>query len=188
MRKKKIEEPKDIIIDGVTVMTVIKVTEEEENKIEVSDIDDLPENLIEPEKESEPISELDELKIAFAVLRQNNIHLSEEIQNLKSVKKVLSLEEVEEVVKRKNKLIKNLRTFENTLTEISDFGDFTPIVDNPIQTESFRLKIEKTSRYKEESVFSTNNILIISEAVEVVKKQIIEKVEELKTEISTIDF
>ena len=222
-RRKKSEsrnaEPHDIIINGVTVMTVEThdFAELEKEAETVEDLGDLPED-IPAEKEPEQIppfeieeteiltisEELEKLKNIVANLsHQNNVLIdnlnAEKTENQKiwdelhkakqQQKKVLTLEEAEALFQKKNKLIRNLRFFETTLKEIETFGDFAPIQDNPIQTDTYRLKIEKTSRYKEgEAVFSTNNITVICEAVDVVKNSINEKIEELKTEISTIDF
>lgn len=187
MRKKKVTEPHDIIIDDVTVLTIVRPIEEAK-EIEISEIDDLPEDFTVPEKEPEPISEMDEMKMIILELRNENQKLFDEVHKLKFAKKVLSLGEAQELFKKKMVLIDNLKTFKSTLDEIESCGDFNPFSENPIQTESYRLIIENTKHYEKKNIFQTANVLVISTAVKVVKDEILQKVEELETEISTIDF
>ncbi len=184
MKKKYEKEPVISIVNDVDDLTYVNSV----NEIEISDIEDLPDDLTTQNQDTESISEMDEMKLIVFQLQEENKRLAEQMETLKTVKKVLSLEEAEIIFKRKNELLRNLRTFETTLKEIKSIGEFRISEEDPIQAEYFRIVFERKAGNRNESVFQTSNILVITEALEVVKNSIVKKVDSLKSEISTIDF
>lgn len=182
----RVDDAKDIVVNGVTIVSVIK-PEESQGFEKLEEIEDLPDDF---NKEALPPvqkNEIEELREMIQELRNENQKISFELKAAKG-KKILNLEEAEIIFKRKTELIRNLKTFEKTLRELNEVDRISPSEDDPIQTDYYRISFERKAGSRNETIFQTSNILVITEAISVVKNSIIQKMENLKEEISTIDF
>jgi len=179
---KERESKTEMVIEKTEIVPAPKEKTESE-KIEDSYFEDVPD--IE-EESTEELSELRQVIFNLSARLDSLQAENEELKNKEPEPKELSFEEAAQLYKEKAKKLDYLAIFENTKHKIESIERFTEDEDSPTDTKGYQLKVVSKD-YRETVLFSTSNILVINEAVNVVKESIIRKIDELKTEIQTLN-
>lgn len=194
-------EPHDIIIDGLTVMTVVRNDFAELGKETetVEDLGDLPED-IPTEKEPEhiptfeietPISietKFEDLLKEFHTLKVDYLKVADELHKAKFAPKKVKIDfaEMQKIIQRKSELISHLERFEEICNILESVGDVTE-KGELFESSKFSISLIKKD-HRGEPILKTSNSFILAEFIDFMKVKVKAKIAEIIEEIENFEI
>ena len=137
------------------------------------------------EQANEPVSEQANEPVSEQVMQMNELKsiiqsLSNEIELLKT-KKVLSLLEIKEILKQKNRIINDLEQFDLVKADLENID----LKENIFDSKEYKFQIVSISNNK--TITSISNSLVIKDLRDCLINKINTKIQDLENELKTLN-